>query len=185
MRHFKSFTQLFESSFSDELEASEVLDLIAMGADRGTVTEVWIQEFDQYYNSALQGMLTHKQKEKLRKEYLSGEFSWTFRNYEGEYDGNEDLLASMKKEDKKDLDKLKSQGWEIWYTDVDGETPQDAWFYFLLSRPEDPRRLSSEAKSYIKQNKLSSESVIALGKLLNPADGQEMRGTVHGSKFGL
>jgi predicted DNA-binding protein with PD1-like motif len=55
----------------------------------------------------------------------------------------------------------------------------------MLRKKADPKRFSSIAKAYIKKHNPGKEVVQSLSKLLSDQDIHDIRGSVHGSKFGV
>jgi hypothetical protein len=191
IKTFESFAnKLFETApqyLTQEMK--EILDLIALGGDTNTKDRDWMEKFDEFYGgAALVWGLGDSQIKKLRSQYVSGDFSWTFRYYKGEYDSSvpEEYRSFMKEGDEKDLDELKNAGWEIYYEDVDGEIPRDTWFYFLLRKPNENPFQSSTVKTYIRNNsEISYSSIEALSKFLSAEDARELRGLTGAKKVGL
>jgi hypothetical protein len=192
IKTFESFAnKLFETApqyLTQEMK--EILDLIALGGDTNTKDKDWIEKFDEFYGDvALIWGLSDRQIKELRSQYVSGDFSWTFRYYKGEYDRSlpEEDRVFMKDGDEKDLDKLENDGWEIYYKDLDGETPENAWFYFLLRKPNENPFQSSIVKEYIRNyhDDLSHSSIEALSKFLSAEDARELRGLTGAKKVGL
>jgi hypothetical protein len=192
IKTFESFAnKLFETApqyLTQEMK--EILDLIALGGDTNTKDNDWIEKFDEFYGDvALTWGLSDRQIKELRSQYVSGDFSWTFRYYKGEYDHTlpEEDRAFMKEWDEKDLDKLKNDGWEIYFEDVDGETPRNTRFYFLLKKPNENPFQSSIVKEYIRNyhDDLSHSSIEALSNFLSAEDARELRGLTGAKKVGL
>ena len=189
-RAVKAAKEIRESSQHNELDETEILDLIALGGDTNTKDRDWMEKFDEFYGgAALVWGLGDSQIKKLRSQYVSGDFSWTFRYYKGEYDSSvpEEYRSFMKEGDEKDLDELKNAGWEIYYEDVDGEIPRDTWFYFLLRKPNENPFQSSIVKEYIRNyhDDFSHSSIEALSKFLTAEDARELRGLTGAKKIGL
>jgi hypothetical protein len=194
MNHIKTFESFTNNLFETApqyltQEMKEILDLIALGGDTNTKDKDWITKFDELYgDGSLVWNLRNNEITALRKDYVSGEFSWTFRDYKGEYDHSlpEEDRVFMKDGDEKDLDKLENDGWEIYYKDLDGE-PQSTWFYFLLRKPNENPFQSSIVKEYIRNyhDDLSHFSIEALSKFLSAEDARELRGLTGAKKAGL
>jgi hypothetical protein len=169
----------------DDLDLEFESMLLIDAEDSSVTIGDWIYQFDENYDSDVKHALTHFMHKKLREEFLSGKYDWKAVSYEGTYDGNDDNVSKLSEDDEAELDTLKEEGWTIFAEDIDGETPDDATFFYLLKKENsNMKRFSPYLKDLLKDGK-NRKDISKVINLMTPEDANDIRGAIAGSKYNL